>query len=182
MNKKIVLLLMIFSLLIGSVIGIIFEKSFSRYQSNLIENQKEENKEEVNCGESQDDTVLSPLSGEAYQVDGSIVQTGNSFLIVEALIQSSRLPLLEEEITEKQNIKIYISEETEIFLIEPTDSVVPEHLSGSFEKLTITFEDLQLNDHVLVKSKENVKNKEEFIADEIQVIRDFNVITPEDLK
>jgi hypothetical protein len=178
MEKKIVLLLIVFFLLIGSVVGILFEKRFSHYQSDLTENQEEENEEELNCGESQNDSIASFLPEGIYQIDGAIVQIGNKFLIVEALPQSSQLPSPEEEIIEKQNIKIYISEETEIFLIEPTDSVV-ETSSELFERFVINFEDLEINDHVLVSSEENIEDKEEFIAEEIQVIKKIEVITPE---
>ncbi|MDD3427590.1 MAG: hypothetical protein PHR42_01470 [Caldisericia bacterium] len=177
MDKKIVLLLIIFFLLLGSVVGILFEKKFSSYRSDLIENYEEENRE-FDCEENQNCTSLSSLAEEIYQIDGTIIEIGDKFIIVEALLELSRLPLPEEEITEKQNIKIYISEETEIFLIEPVGSVLEED-SESFESFIINFEDLEINDHVFVSSEENIKDKEEFIAKKIQVIKKIEIITPE---
>jgi hypothetical protein len=178
MDKKIVLLLIIFFLLIGSVVGILFEKKFSHDQSDLIENQREENEEELNCEESQNGLVSSSSPEGIYQIDGTIVQIGNKFLIAEALFQPNQLPLPEEEIAEKQNIKIHISGETEIFLIKPIETILEES-SESFERFVINFEDLEMNDHVLVSSEENIKDKEEFVAKEIQVIKKIEIITPE---
>jgi hypothetical protein len=177
MDKKIVLLLIIFFLLIGSVAGILFEKKFSSYQPGLIENYEEENKE-FDCEENQNGMSSSSLAEEIYQIDGTIVQIGDKFVIAEALLGLNQLPLPEEEITEKQNIKIYISEETEIFLIEPVDSVLEED-SEPFESFIINFKDLEINDHVFVSSEENIKDKEEFVAKKIQVIKRIEIITPE---
>jgi hypothetical protein len=172
MDKKNTLLLIVFLLLLGCTIGMIFERIVLKPNLDMAKSQ-----EEISCFEDQASVITSPPLGAIYQADGTIIQKGDDFLIVEAFVPPQHVPLPGEEIIEKQNIKIYVSEETDIFLIEIIDPV-PEGSSEPFKKLVINFEDLEINDHVLVTSEEDIKNKEEFVAQEIQVFKKAEIITP----
>jgi hypothetical protein len=52
--------------------------------------------------------------------------------------------------------------------------------SEPFESFIINFKDLEINDHVFASSEENIKDKEEFVAKKIQVIKRIEIITPEE--
>lgn len=159
MNKK-TLLLIIFFLLIFCVLVVVFGKEFLNYQSGQSETQ-----EENNYSESHPDPSSSE---EVYIIDGTIIQLGDNYLVCEAIIQQSQSLLPEEGGFEKQDVSVNIVEETEIFQLK---AVEPEISSESFEKLIFNFEDLKIGDHIIVTSEENIKDKEEFTAQEIQIIR-----------
>jgi hypothetical protein len=181
MNKKITLLI-IFFLLIGCFLGMFIEKIIENSQSglsNTIENQGEENKEEVNCDEPQDGVISCPLPEEIYQIDGTIIQLGDNFLIIEpieaieegeSLTYSGQLPLEGEEL-ERQSLTLNVSKETKILQIKQSDLVGLEISSESSEELIVSFKDLKIGDHILTIVDERIEGQDKFIAKEIQIIK-----------
>ncbi len=153
MEKKIAVLLIIVSLLIGFGIGKISEKGI--WQAKLAQVQ-----EEIDWLKSQLETFYPPLPEETYGLSGVVTEVGDKFLGMGAQIRVSQFPLPEGKEFEIQNIKVNITEGTEIFqhVYEP-----------SFEKVFLSFEDIKTGDRIIVTSEENIKDKKEITATQIQI-------------
>ncbi|MDD3098345.1 MAG: hypothetical protein PHU82_00725, partial [Candidatus Pacebacteria bacterium] len=127
------------------------------------------------------------LLEEIYEIDGTVVQLGNDFLIVELIEAieedesfdlSGKIPL-EENKPEKQNLKINVSEETKILKIQQSDLNVPEVSQESSEELLINFNDIKEGNHVFIIVDEKIKDQDSFIAKEIKVV-EADIIIPEE--
>lgn len=191
MDKKIVLLLIIFFFLVGCALGVVLEKNIQNAQFSLPDlskdQEEESNKEEINYNEFQDENSSHILLEEIYEIDGTVVQLGNDFLIVELIEAikvdesfdlSGKLPL-EENKSEKQNFKINVSEETKILKIKQSDLNVPEVSQESSEELLINFNDIKEGNHVFIIVDEKIKDQDSFIAKEIKVV-EADIIIPEE--
>jgi hypothetical protein len=165
MNKNIKLFI-IFFLLILCGLAVVFGKEVLNYQSDLSETQ-----EENNHLESRPDPSYSE---EVYIIDGTIIQLGDNYLVCKAIVQQSQSILPEEGGFEKEDVLVNIVEETEIFQLRTTEQ---ETSLESFEKIIFNFEDLKVDDHIIITSEENIKGKEEFTAQKIQIIRG-DVVSP----
>lgn len=191
MDKKIVLLLIIFFFLVGCALGVVLEKNIQNAQFSLPDlskdQEEESNKEEIDYNEFQDENSSHILLEEIYEIDGTVVQLGNDFLIVELIEAikvdesfdlSGKLPL-EENKPEKQNFKINVSEETKILKIKQSDLNVPEVSQESSEELLINFNDIKEGNHVFIIVDEKIKDQDSFIAKEIKVV-EADIIIPEE--
>jgi len=191
MDKKIILLLIIFFFLAGCALGVVLEKKIQNTQlslSDLSKDQEEENnKEEIDYNKFQDENSSHILLEEIYEIDGTVVQLGNDFLIVELIEAievdesfdlSGKLPL-EENKPEKQNFKINVSEETKVLKIKQSDLNVPEVSQESSEELLINFNDIKEGNHVFIIVDEKIKDQDSFIAKEIKVV-EADIIIPEE--
>jgi len=191
MDKKIILLLIIFFFLAGCALGVVLEKKIQNTQlslSDLSKDQEEENnKEEIDYNKFQDENSSHILLEEIYEIDGTVVQLGNDFLIVELIEAikvdesfdlSGKLPL-EENKPEKQNFKINVSEETKILKIKQSDLNVSEVSQESSEELLINFNDIKEGNHVFIIVDEKIKDQDSFIAKEIKVV-EADIIIPEE--
>ena len=191
MDKKIVLLLIIFFFLVGCALGVVLEKNIQNAQFSLPDlskdQEEESNKEEINYNEFQDENSSHILLEEIYEIDGTVVQLGNDFLIVELIEAikvdesfdlSGKLPL-EENKPEKQNFKINVSEETKVLKIKQSDLNVPEVSQESSEELLINFNDIKEGNHVFIIVDEKIKDQDSFIAKEIKVV-EADIIIPEE--
>ncbi|MDD4994600.1 MAG: hypothetical protein PHT66_01310 [Candidatus Pacebacteria bacterium] len=191
MDKKIVLLLIIFFFLAGCALGVVLEKKIQNTQlslSDLSKDQEEENnKEEIDYNKFQDENSSHILLEEIYEIDGTVVQLGNDFLIVELIEAieedesfdlSGKIPL-EENKPEKQNLKINVSEETKILKIQQSDLNVPEVSQESSEELLINFNDIKEGNHVFIIVDEKIKDQDSFVAKEIKVV-EADIIIPEE--
>ena len=191
MNKKIVLLLIIFFFLVGCALGVVLEKNIQNAQFSLPDlskdQEEESNKEEINYNEFQDENSSHILLEEIYEIDGTVVQLGNDFLIVELIEAievdesfdlSGKLPL-EENKPEKQNFKINVSEETKVLKIKQSDLNVPEVSQESSEELLINFNDIKEGNHVFIIVDEKIKDQDSFVAKEIKVV-EADIIIPEE--
>ncbi|MFA5460185.1 MAG: hypothetical protein WC283_02570 [Candidatus Paceibacterota bacterium] len=191
MDKKIVLLLIIFFFLVGCALGVVLEKNIQNAQFSLPDlskdQEEENNKEEIDYNEFQDENSSHILLEEIYEIDGTVVQLGNDFLIVELIEAievdesfdlSGKLPL-EENKPEKQNFKINVSEETKVLKIKQSDLNVPEVSQESSEELLINFNDIKEGNHVFIIVDEKIKDQDSFIAKEIKVV-EADIIIPEE--
>ena len=191
MDKKIVLLLIIFFFLVGCALGVVLEKNIQNAQFSLPDlskdQEEESNKEEIDYNEFQDENSSHILLEEIYEIDGTVVQLGNDFLIVELIEAikvdesfdlSGKLPL-EENKPEKQNFKINVSEETKILKIKQSDLNVSEVSQESSEELLINFNDIKEGNHVFIIVDEKIKDQDSFIAKEIKVV-EADIIIPEE--
>ena len=191
MDKKIILLLIIFFFLAGCALGVVLEKKIQNTQlslSDLSKDQEEENnKEEIDYNKFQDENSSHILLEEIYEIDGTVVQLGNDFLIVELIEAieedesfdlSGKIPL-EENKPEKQNLKINVSEETKILKIQQSDLNVPEVSQESSEELLINFNDIKEGNHVFIIVDEKIKDQDSFVAKEIKVV-EADIIIPEE--
>jgi len=191
MDKKIILLLIIFFFLAGCALGVVLEKKIQNTQlslSDLSKDQEEENnKEEIDYNKFQDENSSHILLEEIYEIDGTVVQLGNDFLIVELIEAievdesfdlSGKLPL-EENKPEKQNFKINVSEETKILKIKQSDLNVSEVSQESSEELLINFNDIKEGNHVFIIVDEKIKDQDSFVAKEIKVV-EADIIIPEE--
>ena len=191
MDKKIVLLLIIFFFLVGCALGVVLEKNIQNAQFSLPDlskdQEEESNKEEIDYNEFQDENSSHILLEEIYEIDGTVVQLGNDFLIVELIEAikvdesfdlSGKLPL-EENKPEKQNFKINVSEETKVLKIKQSDLNVPEVSQESSEELLINFNDIKEGNHVFIIVDEKIKDQDSFIAKEIKVV-EADIIIPEE--
>jgi len=173
MKKKIIVSLIIVSIIIVSVISLIIGFGMGKisekeiWQSKLAQTQ-----EEIDLLKSQLETVYPPLTEEAYSIDGTVTEVGDKFLIMEALIRVSQFPLPEGEQFERQNIKVNVTEEIEIFRLEMVAPKVSEEMPlEPFEKVLLGFEDIKIGDYIMVNSEENIKGKKEITVKEIQIVQ-----------
>ena len=126
---------------------------------NLVKSQYEDLKKQL-------EETFPPLPEEIYDASGLVVKTGDHFLEMEAQIQVSRLPLPEGKDVEKKNLKVYITDETEIFWLGT------EPLSPSSEpvKNPLTFKDLKPGQLIFIRTKEDIKINQEVTATQIQIL------------
>jgi len=96
----------------------------------------------------------------AYHISGVIVEKGDNFLVVEGQSQINKTG---GEINIR-NIKINITEETEIFRF-----IMVDLTSDSSEKVILSLDDLKLGEYLYIVSKEDAREIEEIIAEKIQV-------------
>jgi len=85
---------------------------------------------------------------------------------MEAQIQVNRLPLPEGKDVEKKNLKVYITDETEIFWLG-TDPLSP---SSEPVKKPLTFKDLKPGQLIFIRTKEDIKINQEVTATQIQIL------------
>jgi hypothetical protein len=164
MNKKVLALLFIVSLLIGFAVGKIYEKE--AWQLELTQTQ-----EELDLLKSQLEIFYPPIPEEIYRRGGTVTEMEEKFLIIETGILVSQFPLPGEGQFEITDIKVNITEETEIFKIEwPVRAEKPElQLPGEPVKILLTMEDIRVGDGVLVTSEENIRDKTEITASQIEL-------------
>jgi len=191
MDKKIVLLLIMFFFLVGCALGVVLEKNIQNTQFSLPSLNKDQgkgdSKEEIDYNKFQDENSSHILLEEIYEIDGTVVQLGNDFLIVELIEAievdesfdlSGNIPL-EEDKLEKQTLKISISEETKILKIKQSDLNAPELSQESLEELVINFKDIKEDNHVFIIVDEKIKDQDSFVAKEIKVV-ETDIIIPEE--
>ena len=169
-NKIIVssiILSIIFIMIISFSIGKVFEKESQQLKFSKMQ-------EELDLLKFQVEIFYLPLQEEVYSIDGAVIEVGDKFLVIEAIIQINQLPLPERGQIEMQNIKVNIAEGTEIFQLEMIVSEVSEEMpSDPFEKVLLRFEDIKIGDFIMVISEENIKGEKEIMAKEIQIIKDI---------
>lgn len=106
-----------------------------------------------------------PLPEEIYRLWGNVKEVGDNFLVMESKIQVSQFPLPEEKHLETRSITVNISPETEIFRTERREVArEPEIL-----KIFLNLKDIKIGDLILVTSQENIKDKTEIFASQIEV-------------
>jgi hypothetical protein len=130
-------------------------------------------KKELSSCRSALDVAFPPLSEEIYNLSGVVMEKHDNFIVVQATLQTSRFFVSGEEDFEIKNIKVNLTEETKFFRNEERQDLIEQELSEEiiepFQRIYLTFDDIKLNQLVGVSSKENIKNKQEFIASEIEV-------------
>ncbi len=170
MTKKTSLGLIIFSiavsLLVGFEVGNLYQRNIwqiklsqANQELNLVKSQYEDLKKQL-------EETFPPLPEEIYDASGLVVKTGDHFLEMEAQIQVNRLPLPEGKDVEKKNLKVYITDETEIFWLG-TDPLSP---SSEPVKKPLTFKDLKPGQLIFIRTKEDIKINQEVTATQIQIL------------
>ena len=162
MEKKIFLPLIIISILIGFGIGKISERG--AWQAKLDQAQKE-----TDWLKSQLETFYPPLPEEIYRLSGTVIEKGDNFLTMEAQIQVSQFPLPEGKEIKREKIKVKLTEETEISQLKIAELPPTEERFEPFEKISLSFEEIEIGDLITVTSEENIKDKKEITAKEIQI-------------
>ena len=170
MSKKIIVPLVvvaIISFLIGFGFGKTSEKGIE--QPELVQT-----REEIEWLKSQLEMFYPPLPEEVYSLSGTVTETGAQFLVMEAQIRVSQFPLPEGKEIERQNIKVNITDQTEIFKTEMAELLPPSPGElPSFEELmkktALSFGDIKVGNYIVATSEENIRNKKEITAKEIQI-------------
>lgn len=162
MEKKITyIILIIVFFLLGFGFGRISEQG--RWQEKLAQTQKE-----IDWWKSNLEMFYPPLPEEIYSFSGRVTEIGDNFLWMEAFVQVSQLPLPGGAETEKQNIKVNVTDKTKIFKIEvPEFPPLPE---GEIPEIILSFGDIKVGDQISVNCKENIKGEKEIVAAKIQII------------
>jgi len=164
MTKKFVFIIILtISLLVGFIAGKISERKI--WQAKLSKAQ-----EEINWWKSLLEPFYPPLSEEIRSISGTVTEVGDNFLKMEARIQVSQFPLPEGKEIEKQNIKVNVTDETKIFRVEMIEPL-PLPPEEPFKETVLNFEDIKIGDRILVTCEENIKERKEIVATQIQVIR-----------
>ena len=169
MNKKNILFLIIFCLillLVGFVSGWFYRKIIN--QDNKIQ------KELAWCKSSLE--IFYPsLPDETYSLTGTVIEIGDDYLIMESNIQVNQFPLPDQEQFELWNIKVNFVDETKVYWLKMVEelliSEIEEELTDPFRKIFLEFKDIKLGELINVFSEENIKNKKEFLASEIELYR-----------
>jgi hypothetical protein len=136
------------------------------YQRNIWQAKLSQLKSEHDTLNSQLERVFPALPEEIYNVFGAVLKVGDKYLEMEAQIQVSRFPLPEGKDFEKRNLKVYITDKTEIFWLG-TDPLSSS--SGPIKKL-LAFKDIKPGQQIFITTKEDIKTKQVVIATQIQVL------------
>ncbi len=111
-----------------------------------------------------------PLPKEIKSFGGTITKIEGKSFWVEAVLQVSQFPLPEGKETEKRIIKVNTNEKTEISAVQIIFPPPPPEESE--EKIIILkIEDLKVGENVSVSAEENIINKTEITAKQVQVSR-----------
>jgi len=133
-----------------------------------------EAEKEIETLKEQLETFYPPLPKEIREFIGKVVEKGKNFVIVETEIRVSRFPLPEGKDMEKVRVKVKTDEKTEIFKIETPSLLSPGKVSAGprkpAQRISLTLDDIQVGDYVSVVSRENIKETNEVVAAEIQVL------------
>jgi hypothetical protein len=168
MDKKIVVLLVVLFLVTGFVIGRVFEKGACQSELAQLD-------EETNWMKSELEMIYPPLPQEIYSLSGNVMEVGGDFLIIEADVRVNQFPLPGKKQFEKQNIKVKVIDETEIFRTEFLDIFMFDDPEGTgtaqdpFQRTTLAFSDIEAGSFVFITSEENIKDKKEVIASRIEL-------------
>ena len=154
MDKKIAIPLIIISLFGGFGIGKIYEKNIWQEKVSQVV------QEELDWAKSQLETNKF-FQERLYHISGIVIEKGDEFLVTEGRPQVSQSPLPEGKESEKQNIKVNVDGETEIFRFVM--------VAESPQKVFLKFEDIKVGDYIFMVSKEEVRGKKEITAEKIQV-------------
>jgi len=166
MNKKNIISLIIVGL-IFLLIGFGLGRSF---QGQTAPVQTTDNQKELDWLKSQLEMFYPPLPAEVYSLNGMVMEKQNDFLVMEAYVRVSQFPLPEGKEIEMQSIKVNITGQTEIYRPEiPSDPSLLENDSGPFNKIAASYEDIKTGSPITVISGENIKDKKEITAKEIQI-------------
>jgi len=170
MDKRIIAPLIavsVISLLIGVGISNILQKD-NVPREELIKLQQE-----LDHLKSELAMFYPPLPEEIYNVSGTVTEVGDRFLVMEAQVRVSQFPLPEGKEFERQNIKVNVTDETEIFQLEIVELLLPEEpgeeLPEPFKKVILGFEDIEIGEYITVTSGENIKGKTEVTASQIEL-------------
>jgi hypothetical protein len=164
MEKKLVFrgtILIVISFLIGLGVGYLTGKFFTTktLQAKLAAKEKE-----IEWWKSTLEMFFPPLPQNLYSFSGKITKIEKNSIWVETQIRVSRLPLPEGKEFEKKEIKVNLTDETEILKVE---YIPPEE---PVRKTSLKLTELKVGDQINVISKENIKGKTEILADKIQLI------------
>lgn len=167
MNKKNIVSLIVVGLIL-LLVGFGLGRSF---QGQTAPVQTADNQEELDWLKSQLEVFYPALPEEIYRIFGTVVQKQDNFLVMESDIRVSQFPLPEGKDIEKQDIKVNITGETQIFRLKLRTE--PLFLEGQtpepFEKISLSFEEIKIGDPITAITEENIKGKKEIIAREIQI-------------
>ena len=177
MKKEILILLLVGVIIIsfsaGFWIGKIYQKKQAPEKAE-VSKKLTEAKKEIETLKEQLETFYPPLPKEIKEFIGKVVDKGKDFLVVETEIRVSRFPLPGGKEMKKIKVKVKADEKTEIFKIEaPSFSSPGEMPAGPrrpAQRISLSLNDIQIGDYVSVVSRENVKETNEVVAVEIQVL------------
>ncbi|MDD3488142.1 MAG: hypothetical protein PHH35_02205 [Candidatus Pacebacteria bacterium] len=175
MNKKSIFLLIIAFLVVLIVAEVIL--IIASYRSSLtVENQRQGQNNLINSQGFFDILGETVLPENIEEIDGNIIEIDDDYLeiemvkpieIDEELEELNRLGKFPRELIEKQILAVKVVETTEIFILKETD----RDISETSDKEFIRFEDLAEGDHVFIFVESYLEDKNEYIANYIQLIR-----------
>ncbi|GEM_PF-1142185 len=177
MKKEILIPILVGVIIISFSAGFWIGKIYQKKQApEKAETSKElsEAKKEIETLKEQLETFYPPLPKEIREFIGKVVEKGKNFLVVETEIRVSRFPLPGGKDMEKVKVKVKVDEKTEIFKIEasslPSPGKMPAGPRRPAQRISLTLDDIQIGDYVSVVSRENIKETNEVVASEIQVL------------
>jgi hypothetical protein len=170
MDKKNIILLVfvcLTSLAVGFILGQFSGKTID--QDNKIE-------QELAWCKSSLEIVYPPLPEEIYSLGGMVIEKQDNFLIIETTVQVNQFPLPDGKHLETQNIKVNLTDETQVFKQEFVEELMTEKPEGEepfnlFRKVFFSVEDIEVGKVVQAFSQENIKGQKEFSAIEIELSR-----------
>lgn len=154
------------SLLVGFGAGNLYQRNVWQAKLSQVNQEFNSLKSEYDSLNSQLESVFPPLPEEIYNIFGVVLEVKDKYLEMEAQIQVSRFPLPEGKDFEKRNLKVYITDKTEIFWLG-TDPLSSS--SGPIKKL-LAFKDIKPGQQIFITTKEDIKTKQVVIATQIQVL------------
>jgi len=136
-----------------------------------LKNELKESQKMIEVLKSNLEMFYPPLPEEIKSILGKVIEIKEKTILVEASIRVSRFPLPEGEDIEKKNIKVIVTDQTEITKRELTEPLLPEEI-GEIKEKPLVFSDIKVGDNISVFSEENIKGKTEIIASQIKKISD----------
>ncbi len=120
--------------------------------------------EDIDFLKSKLEIFYPPLPDEIYGISGKVIEIEDKTILMESSVSVSQFE------TEKQNIKVIVTDQTQITLeLEPLPPEPDEELpTEEFEKV-VSFSDIKFGNFIYVSSDENIKGKTEIIATKIQI-------------
>ncbi len=164
MNKKNIILLL-FACSVSFLAGFLIDRG----EEKIVKTDSDV-EEELAWHISQLEALYPPLEEEIYLVGGEVIEIGSDYLIIEREVRTRQVPSIEEGLFETWNIRINITEETEIF----KSSVITDLGQGAviddpFQREIVSIEDIKEGSLVGVKSDKNIKGEKEVLAAQIEV-------------
>ena len=156
----------LYFLLIIVVVGLICfslgQKSGGFSERKIAQIELAEKEAEIKALQTSLEMFYPPLPEEIYSISGKVTKIEGNKISLESSVMVSRFPLPEGKEIEQRIFSVIVNDQTKISKIEfflPEEQ--PEILSLS---------DIKVGDEISVNSEEDIKDKEEFVASEIQVM------------
>ena len=161
MAKKYLYFLLII-IVVGFICFSLGQKSGEFSERKIAQIELAEKETEIQALQTSLEMFYPPLPEEIYSISGKVTKIEGNKISLDSSVMVSRFPLPEGKEIEQRIFSVIVNDQTKISKIEfflPEEQ--PEILSLS---------DIKVGDEISVNSEEDIKDKEEFVASEIQLM------------